>query len=205
MHKEVLNSDQFKLLPFLSVFKKDFGLVGGTAIALQIGHRESIDFDLFSNKNFTNQAIRQKIKTAGFKIEHVSQDEQGEFSLIVNQVRLTFLHYPFPLEFKNKISTHLSSPNLLSLAAMKAYALSRRNKWKDYVDLYFIIRDHYSIKQISKKAQQIFKSEFNEKIFKESLAYFKDIDYSEKVSFLPGQAKSDKEIKESLIKYALHK
>jgi len=48
MHKEVLNKNQVELSPFLKTFSKDFGLVGGTAIALHIGHRFSIDFDLFT-------------------------------------------------------------------------------------------------------------------------------------------------------------
>lgn len=46
MHKEILTKNQSKLLELVSLFSDDFGLVGGTAIALQIGHRESIDFSL---------------------------------------------------------------------------------------------------------------------------------------------------------------
>ena len=48
MHKEILTDEQINLLPLVQLFNKDFGLVGGTAIAFHIGHRESIDFDLFS-------------------------------------------------------------------------------------------------------------------------------------------------------------
>jgi hypothetical protein len=62
MHKKILTENQVKLLPLMSKFKKDFYLVGGTAIALQIGHRESIDFDLFSQKEFKNINIRQRIE-----------------------------------------------------------------------------------------------------------------------------------------------
>jgi len=50
MHKEILNNNQIELLPLIGEFSKQFILVGGTAIGLQIGHRQSIDFDLFSNK-----------------------------------------------------------------------------------------------------------------------------------------------------------
>ncbi|MCB6599156.1 hypothetical protein LI118_17050, partial [Erysipelatoclostridium ramosum] len=69
-------------------------------------------------------------------------------------------------------------PDLLTLAAMKAYALGRRAKWKDYVDLYFAMKDYFPISAIVKKAKGIFGAEFNEKIFRAQLAYFKDIDYS---------------------------
>ena len=62
LHKEILTKEQKELLPLIKLFKKDFGLVGGTAIALHIGHRESIDFDLFSLSEFENHKIRAKIK-----------------------------------------------------------------------------------------------------------------------------------------------
>ncbi|MDP3793481.1 MAG: hypothetical protein Q8R07_01885, partial [Candidatus Uhrbacteria bacterium] len=62
MHKEILTEEQVRLLPLLGKFSRDFGLVGGTAIALYLGHRRSIDFDLFSDKPFHNAAVRRKIK-----------------------------------------------------------------------------------------------------------------------------------------------
>jgi len=52
MHKEILSPAQAKLLPLVKKFNKDFYLTGGTAIALHLGHRRSIDFDLFSGKEF---------------------------------------------------------------------------------------------------------------------------------------------------------
>jgi len=61
MHKDILTKEQQKLLPLVGEFAKDFGLVGGTAIALNIGHRRSIDFDLFSLKEFDNYQIKRKI------------------------------------------------------------------------------------------------------------------------------------------------
>ena len=54
MHKEIITADQIKLLPLVKSFSKDFGLVGGTAMALHIGHRHSIDFDLFLVSTFTS-------------------------------------------------------------------------------------------------------------------------------------------------------
>ena len=95
-------------------------------------------------------------------------------------------------------------PNLLTLASMKAFALGRRAKWKDYVDLYFILKTH-SFKSLVKKAQEIFGSEFNEKLFREQLAYFNDIDYSEKVDYTKGFGIEDSIIKNKLIKISLQK
>ena len=73
---------------------------------------------------------------------------------------------------------------LLQLAAMKAYALGRRSKWKDYVDLYFLLQNHFTIEEISKEATKLFGELYSEKMFRSQLSYFDDIDYSESVDFL---------------------
>lgn len=206
MHLEVLNKNQLKILPILNRFSQDFVLVGGTAIALYIGHRESIDFDLFSKKSFDNMKIRKKILGANnLEIDKVYRDEEGEFTFILNSVQLTFLHYPFKIEAKEKLHNYINLPDLLTLAAMKAYALGRRAKWKDYVDMYFIIKNFYSIKEISKKAKEIFKTEYNEKLFRIQISYFDDINYSEKIIYKPNFRKNDEEIKEELKKFSLEK
>jgi hypothetical protein len=88
----------------------------------------------------------------------------------------------------------LKMPDLLTLAAMKAFALGRRAKWKDYVDLYFIIKYHFSIKEITEAAKEIFKEEFIEKQFTAQLGYFKGINYSEEVTFLIPNPPSETEI-----------
>jgi hypothetical protein len=86
---------------------------------------------------------------------------------------------------------------------MKAFALGRRAKWKDYVDLYYIIKDNYSIKDISAEAKQIFGDLFSEKLFREQMAFHKDIDYSEPVEYLSGYEVPDGKIKEFLIRKSL--
>jgi len=86
---------------------------------------------------------------------------------------------------------------------MKAFALGRRAKWKDYVDLYFIIKDHFSISEISKRGNEIFRGEFNEKLFRSQLAYFDDINYSETIIFMPGFEIDDEKIKQKLIEFSL--
>ena len=203
MHKEILTEEQAKLLPLVGKFIKDFGLVGGTAIALQIGHRQSIDFDLFSTKEFNNAKVRKLITASGRKIGKVYKDELGQFTFFVDEVQVTFFHYPFKLEFSEHFEKTLRMPDLITLAAMKAYVLGRRAKWKDYVDLYFIINKYHSLKKIVKRGKTIFNGEFNERIFREQLAYFKDIDYQEEVVFLKGFAISDKIIKKKLIEFSL--
>ena len=86
---------------------------------------------------------------------------------------------------------------------MKAYALGRRAKWKDYVDLYFILRDHHTILEISTKATEIFKGDFNTKLFREQLCYFEGINYDEVVEYLIPSPPSDEEVKTFLIEKAI--
>jgi len=201
-HKEILTEEQLKLLPLLRKFSKGFGLVGGTAIALHIGHRRSIDFDMFSDKPFSNAAIRRKIRNT-HTIQKTFKDELGQYTFFISGVQFTFYHYPYGLKYSEKFGDYLRMPDLLTLAAMKAFALGGRNKWKDYVDLYFIIKDHFSVGEIAKKAKELFAGEFNEKIFRNQLVYFDDISYAEPVEFLKGFAVSDAAVKKALIGFSL--
>ena len=71
MHNNILTDEQTKLLPLIKNFSKDYYLVGGTAIALHIGHRRSIDFDLFTENDIKRRSIRNRIEKNGFSIESV--------------------------------------------------------------------------------------------------------------------------------------
>lgn len=203
MRKEILTTAQTKLLPFIKNFSKNFGLVGGTAIALHIGHRQSIDFDLFSNKQFGNFALQKKIMKNGKKIKHVFIDERDEYTVLIDGVKITFLYYPFKISFADNLDKYIKVADLLTLAALKAYALGRRSKWKDYVDLYFIIKEFYSLGEIVEKAQKIFKENFNEKNFRVQLAYFKDLDHSEKIICQKGFKVREEKIKKELIEMSV--
>ncbi|MEK7375873.1 MAG: hypothetical protein AABZ57_01720, partial [Candidatus Margulisiibacteriota bacterium] len=112
-HKEVLTKEQLGMLPLIEKFYSDFGLVGGTAIALYLGHRRSIDFDLFSRKKFGNLKIRKTV--SGFKnIDAVLRDEEGEYTIIVNGVKIKFFNYPFKADYRENLTKRIKLPDLLS-------------------------------------------------------------------------------------------
>lgn len=201
-HKEILSPEQIALLPVVKLFSDSFGLVGGTAIALHLGHRESIDYDLFTFDDFVNQKIRRKVLSAE-KISAVIRDETGQFTLVINGVRFTFFQFPYKIDFSESFDDIVKLPDILTLAAMKAFALGRRAKWKDYVDLYFILKAHHSVAEITTKGVEMFGNEFNEKIFRTQLAYFEDIDYSEKIIYKGGFLTDDEIIKKALIEASL--
>ncbi|HEY4524156.1 MAG TPA: nucleotidyl transferase AbiEii/AbiGii toxin family protein [Candidatus Paceibacterota bacterium] len=204
MHKEILALAQLKLLPTVKLFSKNFGLVGGTAIALHFGHRESMDFDLFNFNEFRNYSITAKI-TKVKTIDTVLVNKKGEYTFLIDGVKFTFFQFPYKINFSESFGDIVKLPDLLTLAAMKAFALGRRAKWKDYVDLYFILKANHSIAEITAKGVEIFGNEFNEKIFRAQLIYFKDIDYSEQVIYKDGFLTDDEIIKKALIEFSLGK
>jgi hypothetical protein len=201
MHSEVLTEEQKKLLPLIGTFSDKFGLVGGTAIALQIGHRRSVDFDLFTQENFDADTIREEIRKVA-KIETVFVENPNELTIAVDKVKMTFYKYPFEILFSDSFENVIKIPDLLTLGAMKVFALGKRAKWKDYVDLYFIF-NQFSFRQIADKARGLFAGEFNEKLLREELSYFSDIDYSEQIEYLKGFETADGEIKKSLQEISL--
>jgi hypothetical protein len=202
MHLNILSDKQNELLSFISGFRRSYYLVGGTAIALHIGHRRSIDFDLFTDKKLNKLLIRKKIFEQKLSKQILFEDiDQMHF--LLNDVKITFFNYPYSVKHNEMVKRFISMPSLLTLSAMKAFALGRRAKWKDYVDLYFILKDYYSIKDISIEAKLIFGDLFSEKLFREQMAFHEDIDYSEPVEYILGFESPEKEIKEFLINKSL--
>jgi hypothetical protein len=202
MHKEILSEEQLGLFPLLQKFENDFGLVGGTAIALHLGHRRSIDYDLFSENEFRNITLERDIREV-VRVERVLVNRGGELTFVSSGVKVTFFQYPFHIAFDNDFEGIIRLPELLTLAAMKAFAVGKRAKWKDYVDLYFLLKDHYSLQDIILRSKEIFGSEFNEKIFRTQLSYFDDINYDESVEFMPGFSVGAEEIKSELTRLSL--
>ncbi|MHB1148686.1 MAG: nucleotidyl transferase AbiEii/AbiGii toxin family protein [Lutibacter sp.] len=201
MNFQIFNQNQELLLPLVKQFKKEFYLVGGTAIALHIGHRRSIDFDLFKYSPIKRKNILKVVSDFDYPY-NVTRSVYEQLNLNIKEVKFTFFQFPFKIAAKEKLDDVLRLPNLLDLAAMKAYALGRRSKWKDYVDLYFILKDHYTVQQISDRTTVLFGQLFSEKLFRAQLSYFDDIDYSEPVEFLV-QSVPDKEIKDFLTEIAI--
>ena len=181
LYTNIFSEEQKDLLPFIQSFEKEYYLVGGTAIALQIGHRESIDFDMFKLGNVSKNKIVKQIEEFGLTYKLIFANAES-FHIIINGVKITFFQYPFKIPVK-KTELGIKMPNLLHLAAMKAYALGRRAKWKDYLDLYIILKDFHDLESIIKTTETIFKNMFSAKLFRQQLCYFKDIDYTEEVAF----------------------
>lgn len=80
--------------------------------------------------------------------------------------------------------------------------MGRRAKWKDYVDLDLMFRK-YSLAQVVRRTKELFGAHFNERMLREQLVYYKDVSFKEKVEFMPGFERSEKEIKQELRRVAV--
>jgi hypothetical protein len=202
MHEDILNVNQQALLPLMAQFRREYYLVGDTAIALHIGHRRSVDFDMFKPTVLNHKRNLDRIVASGVRYQ-VTRRVAEQMNLIVGGVKLTFFQYPFPVVAEDVFGNVFRMPSLLSLAAMKAYALGRRSKWKDYVDLYFLLTQHFQMNEVTEKAIAIFGDLFSEKLFRAQLSYFDDVDYTEEVEYLVATPPPNEEIKATLTQIAL--
>jgi hypothetical protein len=184
MYPDILVQNQSELLPLVRTFSKEYYLAGGTAIALQIGHRRSIDFDLFTTGEIRRRSIHHSIQSCGFQVDRLLYEAFDQMHVMIHDTKITFFAFPFKINPTVAYEDVIAMPALIDLAAMKAHALGGRGKWKDYVDLYFLLKTYFTIDDIEMRSRELFKSMFNGKLFREQLAYFEDIDYSEEVEFV---------------------
>lgn len=171
-----LDPERSKVFDKLAAFSDRFVLAGGTAIMLQIGHRLSYDFDCFSQTPLSPTLLHKTKKTFGPAIlPRVNTKDQISFSAGLG-IEVTFVHHPYPL-LKPLIKTgSLPLFHLDDLTANKAYTIGRRGAWRDYVDLFFLLKwQLYDLQTIINFAEKKFAGEFNPKLFLEQLTYYSDL------------------------------
>lgn len=197
MHLEILSTSQKKLVKLVKFYGSDFYLVGGTALALQLGHRRSIDFDLFTKGDFNGGRIEKEV-AAQWEIDQTYVSSKNELTMKVQGVKMTWYQYRFDISLDVTWPNVIQMPDPLHIAAMKAYALGHRAKWKDYVDLYFVFKQH-SLAEVSALTKKLFgPGLFNERLLREQLVYYDDVSFKEEVEFMPGFKVSKAEIKDRL-------
>ena len=176
MHYEALTKEGKRVYNFLDKFNM-YILAGGTALALHIGHRVSVDFD-FCSQDDIEKSLFVKVKKvfAEYSIS-TSIDNKDELTFMVNSVKVTFLKYPFKQIYKTEKIEGLELYSVKEIALMKAYAIGRRGSYKDYVDLCLILRDKYiSLEEIIEKCSLKYGDAFNSRLFLEQLVYLDDVE-----------------------------
>ena len=146
-------------------------------MALQIGHRISVDFDLFSENDIPKNLLDKAKNIFGRGAVDISVNNIEELTFFVNQIKISFLKYPFPVLSGLVDFEDIKLLGTKEIAVTKAYAIGRRGTYKDYVDIYFAILDNYiSLDEIIKMAEKKYKNEFNSRLFLEQLVYLDDIE-----------------------------
>ncbi len=171
------NRATFEILSDLNLGQ--FYLGGGTGLALQIGHRYSIDFDLFSENNQLRTDDRLKLKnllSSKGDIE-VLMEKDGTLALLLNNINVTFFYYPYPIIEPGPVHRTLKIASITDIALMKLSAVVNRGNKKDFIDLYFIIKDCISLDQLLHLTKEKFRDarDFAVQALR-ALTYFFDAD-----------------------------
>ncbi len=199
LHTNTVEPNTLELLKKLMSIQifDDFFLVGGTALSLQIGHRKSIDLDLFSIENFDTQEI-----LACLKPDLIIQDSKKILQLIVNEIRVDFVSLPYPLIDKLMIEGTIRLASINDIVAMKLKAIAGRGSKKYFYDIYYLLK-YFSVKDMI----VLFKKKYpDHEVFTvyKSLLYFEDADVEpepilfEKVEWIMVKNKISMEVKSFL-------
>ncbi len=177
---QILDEKRLTAFRRLAKFNRYGFLAGGTALSLQINHRHSYDFDFFCAKPLGAGLLNLAKKT--FKIRETITNTPDELSFIdAEGIKFSFIFYPF--KFSGKLIKTKEGPALLSIkniAASKAYTIGRRGSYRDYVDIYWLLKNKLiSMRELIALCKKIYGGLWSEKMFLSQLNYFGDISKSD--------------------------
>ena len=200
LHYSTVDFETYEILKkifSIDLIKNRFALAGGTSLSLQLGHRHSIDLDIFSPEVFDTRDLELTLSsTPGLKFEMINRTERMLFSYI-NNVKCDFVNEPSTLLNPFLLEDDVNYFHIEDIAAMKMHTVCGRGKKKDFFDIYVLL-ENYGWQDMLKW----FASKYGESQYYflwRSIAYFEDAeDDVDIVGFTP-YTKDWEEIK-SLIK-----
>ncbi len=194
IHTNILDEQRKNILPLLKVVNQyGFYLAGGTSLALQIGHRDSEDFDFFKEGSFNTEELYKKLEES-FKghVLFVTKDEEDTLYIeIDNHIKLSFFRYNYKLVNPLIELEYFPLSSILDIACMKLAALRNRAVLKDYVDLYYILQE-YDLATILKACSEKY-PHMDSNVFLRGLTYTDDVEI-QKIIFKNGYQITMKEI-----------
>lgn len=140
LHYETITQETHSLLEELSDLSvlKDARLVGGTALALQLGHRTSTDLDFFGRINEDSEELRDILRKVG-SVEVASVSKNINIFWI-NGIKVDMVNYPYPWLDLPIEENGVRLASLNDIAAMKIAAIVNRGTKKDFIDLYMLLQ-----------------------------------------------------------------
>ena len=191
---DVLPEAQRKLWPELAATPKQFVLYGGTAIALQRGHRYSVDFDFFSNEAFEPDALLKNIPY--LKDASVLDRSKNTLTCSIKlgeSVKVSFFGGLDLDRVKDPlvaIDNRIKVASLEDLAGMKCAVVMKRAEWKDYIDIGELLGSGISLERALAAGKAIYGKQFTPATALKALAYHKDIKINHLSSGLQNQFKA---------------
>ena len=196
-NKEIILPETLELLKQLQSdpHLQDFFLVGGTALALQIGHRHSIDLDLFTQNPIDTQQLEKHLtQSYNFFSDYVASNILKGFT---NEIKTDFITHDYPLVKPLVIHQSLRLASLEDIGAMKLNAIAHAgNRQKDFYIIYFLL-EYHSLKSLI-ETYELKYSNSNSIIPLKGLVYFEDIDFEIEKPILTRKV-TFKKVKERLI------
>lgn len=151
---------------------KNFNLVGGTALSLQIGHRNSIDIDLFGEQEIDQNGFIETLNNFGDVL--IKTSSKNILITEINTIKVDFVNYKYKLLDKSLEIDQIRMLSDKDIAAMKLNAIAGRGSKKDFIDLFFLLKK-YSLKEMISFYNQKY-TDGSEFMVQKSLTYFDDAD-----------------------------
>lgn len=175
-YHDILDPNRLHIFQHLRELSGSWVLAGGTGLAMQIGHRKSYDFDLFSKDPISESAYRS-MSTVFNEQPTKLVDSHDQLTVSLSSgVEITCLYYWYTPLFPLIQTESVPLFDFRDIAADKARTLRRRNMWRDYVDIYTLLaQKRITLEELLDVSQRKFGNEFSKKLFLEQLCYTKDI------------------------------
>ena len=175
LHFEILPKRQRELFETFEREKwiAQFYLAGGTALALQIAHRRSVDFDFFAESSFNPLIVKRHMAMIG-DYQVSSEQEALIIDGRINDVRVSFFNMPFPLIAREIKLGNLRIISKEDIAAMKLQAISSRGSRKDFIDLFFLLKEYTLAQMLAFYEKKFGKNTENIYCVLKGLVYFAD-------------------------------
>ena len=197
MFFDIIDKKRKKLLSQFTFLKKyGFYMAGGTALSLELGHRKSLDFDFYTPKKFDNRKLLREIEEK-FKEVVLIQSAEQTLIVMINGIEVSFFHYPYPLIYPPVKIDGVSLASKGDIAAMKIIAISDRGAKRDFIDVYFLLKE-FSLEEIFQVVKKKYPN-FNIYVALQGLTYFIDAEKEQKRRLYLFQSISWNKIKKFLI------
>ena len=128
---------------------RGFYLAGGSAAALHLGHRVSVDLDFFGSEGFAPEVLTRELTTVGSLT--IQQQDPNTLLGLLSNVRISFFGYPYPLIEASAAYEGIRVASLRDLGLMKCVAISQRGRKRDFVDLYYICEAGIALEELLKQ------------------------------------------------------